>query len=626
MRHAGGIGSRNDPYRLLLLKGIHKGIQRMRTQRTSSLLLSVALLAVGAAAMYGQGSDNRLVVASQNGDLQAVRDLIATEASVNEPGPDGSTALLWAAYHSDLDMARALISAGADVDTPNAYGIAPLLQASRTGDAAMIGALLGGGASIESLHPDGETALMAASRSGNLDAVTLLLDAGADVHSADTFQEQTALMWAAAEGHTDVVGALLRHGADPDHKARVTTIEERKHADHASGGFTALHFAVRNGHEAVVKALIEASADPTLTNEDGATPTVIAVINDRFDLVRTLLDLGADPDDGALYFAVDMHDATSDMRAHDGSRLRADHDNAMNALDLVELLLDRGADPNKPFIGQLHSTTLCCAPKINSSPFFRAAIASDVEVLKLMIDHGAEVEWSPVEPEKEEDDDAEGGRGNANVGRTPIMVALNGGRGAPFAAGPGFTRLGPPPFREESNRGPLDAIKVLLAAGADPNVKTPDDSTPLHMAVEARQVAIIRELVAAGADLDAVNDENLTPLLLAEEPPPPPPPGNNNDARTYRRPQDTREEVIAAVRELMGLGPDDPAPVPPPLPEDTEEEEADGAGDSEDTSFPPGDSDESGENEDETVSEDKTISEEVEDASGDAEPRLPVAQ
>jgi hypothetical protein len=167
------------------------------------------------------------------------------------------------------------------------------------------------------------------------------------------------------------------------------------------------------------------------------------------------------------------------------------------------------------------------------------------------------------------------------------MVAMNGGRGAGFAVGPGFTRLGPPPFREESNREPLDAIKMLLAAGADPNVKTPDGSTPLHMAADARQVAIIRELVAAGANLDAVDSENLTPLLLAEKPVPPPPPGNNTDTRTYRRPQDTREEVIAALRDLMGLGPDDPAPVPPPLPEDPEEDDApendgEGAGDADD--------------------------------------------
>jgi ankyrin repeat protein len=590
----------------------------MWTKRKSSFLLSVVLLAAGTAGMYGQVRDNRLAAAARDGDLQEVRSLIAAQVSVNEPGPDGSTALLWATYHSDVEMTQALIDAGADVDTPNTYGIAPLLQASRTGDAALVGALLASGASPESLHPDGETALMAASRSGNLEAVRLLLDAGAELNVVETFQEQTALMWASAEGHVEVVDALLRLGADPNRNARVTTIEERKHADHATGGFTALHFAVRNGHEAVVKTLIEAGADPALTNGDGATPAMIAIINDRFDLAKTLLDLGADPDDGMLYFAVDMHDATTDMRAHDGSRLRADRDNALTAQDLVELLLERGADPNKPFVGQLHSTTLCCAPKINSSPFYRAAVASDVDVLKLMIEHGAEVEWSPAKVETEEEEDAAGGRGNANAGRTPIMVTMNGGKGASFAAGPGFTRLGPPPFREESNREPLDAIKVLLAAGADPNVKTPDDSTPLHMAVKALQVAIIQDLVAAGADLDAVDKENLTPLLLAEKPPEPPPPGNNNDARTYRRPQDTREDVIAAVRELMGLGPDDPAPVPPPLPEDPEEnaEGAEDLEDSEGTADTAGDSDESEENEDDEVAR----------ASNDSEPQEPVAQ
>jgi hypothetical protein len=75
-----------------------------------------------------------------------------------------------------------------------------------------------------------------------------------------------------------------------------------------------------------------------------------------------------------------------------------------------------------------------------------------------------------------------------------------------------------------------------------------------------------RALVAAGARLDAVNKDNLTPLQLAEKPEPPPPPGNNTDSRTYRAPRDSREDVIAALRELMGLGPDDPTPVPPAPP------------------------------------------------------------
>ncbi len=95
-------------------------------------------------------------------------------------------------------------------------------------------------------------------------------------------------MWAAAEGHADVVKTLLEAGADPNRKARVTTIDDRKHADHATGGFTALMFAARNGHEEVATALVKGGADPKLTNGDGATAMVIAIVNDRFDLASTL--------------------------------------------------------------------------------------------------------------------------------------------------------------------------------------------------------------------------------------------------------------------------------------------------------------------------------------------------
>ncbi len=556
---------------------------RPSLRRTLRWLLASGLsLATVVPAMRGQAaSEPALVAAARNDDVRTVRALLAKRADVNEAAPDGSTALLWAAYNSNVDMARALIAAGARVDAANHYGITPLFQASRAGDAPLIGVLLAAGADPDAAQSDGVTPLMAAARTGHLDAVRLLIEAGADVNAADTYQQETALMWAAAEGHAAVVRALLEAGADPNARGRLTTIEERKHADHPTGGMTALMFAARNGHEDVVRALVAGGADLRLTNGDGITATSIAIVNDWFDLANTLLDLGADPDDGALYFAVDMHDATTDMRAHDGSRLRPTHRNKLTALDLVKILLDRGADPNKPFVGQLHSTTLCCDPEVNSSPFFRAAIASDVEALKLMIAHGARVDWSPSEVKKEKKGDAAaggGGRGvNANVGKTPLMMAMVGGRGAPFAAGPGFERLGPPPFREPSNRDPTEAVKVLLAAGADPNVKAPDGSTPLHQAVQARQVAIIRALVAAGAKLDAVNKDNLTPLLLAEKPEPPPPPGNNTDPNIYRPKRDSREAVIAALRELMGLGPNDPAPVPPPLP--AEEKKGDGKAD-----------------------------------------------
>ncbi len=550
----------------------------------ASRWLAVPLLWVLVAlpVMHGRAAgDSPIVVAARDNDEQAVRTLIADRADVGETAADGSTALLWAAYHANVGMAQALLAAGATADEPNRYGVTPLLQAGRTGDVALIDALLKAGADPRRAYPSTETPLMAAARAGRADAVRLLLEAGADPNATDQYQQQTPLMWAAADGHAETIGVLLGAGADPNVQARQTTLEERKHADHPTGGFTPLMFAVRNGHEAAVRTLLGGGADPDLENGDGLTAMAVAILNDRFDLATVLLDLGADANDGSsLYFAVDMHDATTDMRAHDGSRLRADHANRHGALDLVRMLLEHGADPNRPFVGQIHNTTLCCAPQINSSPFFRAAQAADVEAMKLLLAHGAEVDWTPAEIKKADDGDDAGGAGrgmNANVGKTPVMLAMVGGRGAPFAAGPGFERLSAPPFREPSNRSTADAVQVLLAAGADPNVIAPDGSTPLHQAVQARQVPIIRALVAAGARLDAVNGDNLTPLLLAEKPEPPPPPGNNTDARAYRPARDTREDVIAALRDLMGLGPDDPAPVPPPAPDAEATDDAEAA-------------------------------------------------
>src|SRR5665213_1427900 len=448
--------------------------------------------------------------AARADDLSEVRKLIKDHGDVNTAANDGSSALLWAAYHSDVEMTKALLAAGATVDAANHYGVTPLLQASRN-------------------------------------------------------------------GNVEVMRALLDAGADPNLKAHISTITERSHADHPSGGFTALMFAVRNGHEDVAKALIAGGADLKLTNADGASAAIVAIVNGRFELAKEFIELGSDPNDGSLFFAVDMHDATTDMRAHDGSRLQPNHPNKLTALGLVKVLLDLKADVNKPFVGALHSTTLCCGASINSSPFYRAATAADVEVLKLMLAprtsaNAAKIEWSPAEIKPK---DGKGpGRPNPNAGRTPLMAAIKGGQGAPIAGGPGFTRIGPPVFREPGSRDPIEAIQLLLAAGANPNVKAADGSTPLHQAVQEEHVGMIRALAAAGGKLDAVNKDNLTPLLLAEAPKKPNP-ADMGDLDVYKPKRNSKEEVVAALRELMHLGPNDPAPQPPPLPKEADKKAAD---------------------------------------------------
>jgi uncharacterized protein len=507
-----------------------------------------------------------VVDAARADDLPAVRKLIKEQADVNRTANDGGSALLWAAFHSNEEMTKALLAAGATVDAANHFGVTPLLQASRNGDAQVIKTLLDAGADPTRWHPEGETPLMAASRTGNVDAVRLLISHGAFINAVDPFQEETALMWASAEGHVEVVKALLAAGADPNLKAHVSTITERKNADHPSGGFTALMFAARNGHEDVVKALAGGGADLKLTNADGATATIIAIVNARYDLAKELLDLGADPNDGSLFFAVDMHDATTDMRAQDATRLQPDHPNHLTSLILVKALLDLNADVNKPFSGALHSTSMCCNTTVNSSPFYRAATAADVEVLKLLIAKGAKLEWSPSEI-KPKDGKKAGPGANANAGKTAVMAAIKGGNGAPVQGGPGYSRTGPPVYREPGSREPLEALNLLLAAGANPNAKAADGSTPLHQAVEARQVAMIRALAAAGGSLDAVNKDNLSPLAAAIKAKDTPEVASvMGDPGLYKRKRDSHEDVIAALRELMHLGPNDPVPAPPPAP------------------------------------------------------------
>ena len=516
--------------------------------------MPVSVLALSLCLCWNAASAEGLVAAARDGDLAALRNLIDAGEAVNEAASDGSTAALWAAYQADAEMIALLAAAGADFDQPNRFGVTPLLQAARMGDAATVRALLDGGADIEAASLHGETPLMAAARTGSVPAVRALLESGSDPDAVEDYEGQTALMWAAAEGHADVVTVLLEAGADPDLKARVNELTERSpRADFPTGGMTAAMFAAREGHEDVLARLAAGGADLSLTNGDGATAMTVAIVNDRFDLAAAMLGMGATPDNASLYHAVLMRDATTDWLAKDGSRWRADYDNELSALDLIRVLLEAGGDPNAVFVGQMHSTSMCCDTMESGTPFYRAAVAADVAALELLIEHGADVEWTP-----EAIEDAPRGA-NSNAGRSPLVAAMNGGNGVGMAGGPGDIREGEdPPFREPGNRTPADAMKVLLEAGADPNRATASDSTLLHDAARARDLDAIRVLAEHGAVLDALNGDGLTALDVAEgrraEGAAPPrgfggfgglgPGGPGAD-----RP--TEEQVAALLRELM---------------------------------------------------------------------------
>ncbi|HEX7000028.1 MAG TPA: ankyrin repeat domain-containing protein [Gammaproteobacteria bacterium] len=101
-----------------------------------------------------------------------------------------------------------------------------------------------------------------------------------------------------------------------------------------------------------------------------------------------------------------------------------------------------------------------------------------------------------------------------------------------------------------SNRNPLDAVKLLLEAGADPNAKTPEGQSVLHLAATEGKLDIVRALAEGGADLQIKNGDGLTALQVVEkqEPRPPPPPAG---ALAGEEQGAQPAEVAALLRELM---------------------------------------------------------------------------
>jgi hypothetical protein len=134
----------------------------------------------------------------------------------------------------------------------------------------------------------GFTPLSAATRSGDLDTVRFLLDQGADV-GARTKSGYTALYGAASwPDNAAIVSLLLDHGADPKTKVEISGL--------AADVFTPVMAAAMRGDVEALKPLLDRAADVNIQGGDfGRTALLMATTTGREDVVKLLLDKGADP-------------------------------------------------------------------------------------------------------------------------------------------------------------------------------------------------------------------------------------------------------------------------------------------------------------------------------------------
>ncbi len=455
----------------------------MRINSRSVIGVGLCLLAAaGVAGAAAPADDLSLVEAARQQQAAAVRGLLAEGAPVNASRADGVTPLHWAAQWDDAEIAGLLIDAGANASSADQYGVTPLALACTNASAGMVGRLLEAGADAGAAQANGETVLMTCARSGVGDAVDRLMAAGADVNASEIHHGQTPLMWAAWEGHTDVVEGLIDHGADVD--ARTTT------------GYTALLLAAREGDEAVSRALLDAGADVNAVAGDWTSALVVATIRGHVDYVDLLLSRGADPNIGPGYTPLHWAAGEWDTELNDLSNGVAEGNrwsifgglHAADRLRTVKALLDHGADPNArtnrtpgfgiKVKGHLGNIT-------GGTPFLIAARANDLAVMRLLLEHGAD----PFIP-------------TAN-GTTPLMMAAGVGHE------PGITR--------SAELEAVEAVYLLVELGADVDAVNEAGDTALHGAAwRERADSIVQFLVDRGADMNARNHRNWTPLVIAE--------------------------------------------------------------------------------------------------------------
>jgi uncharacterized protein len=470
----------------------------------------VALLLLAIAAARAGDSDNRLIEAAMQDDLDGVRALLNQHVDVNTAEGDGATALHWAAMRGDPEMVELLLKAGANVKATTRIGAqTPLYMAASNGNAPTVAVLLQAGADANAANTaNGTTALMKAAAAGNADTVKLLLDHGAQVNATEPGYSQNAVMFAAAANRADVIKVLAAHGADLKATSKVTQIRPQKDLDseefpldadlilHAnlppgeagkaalagrravptvSGGLTALILAARDGHTEAAGALLDAGADVNeVSAGDQTSPMVMAIINGHFDVARFLLDHGANPNlanlDGltALYATVDAQWAP----VAGGPAPVTGHEK-VTYLELMQALLDRGANPNARLKRKLwyrpafHDQMWVGTP--GSTAFWRAAQATDLAAMKLLVAKGAD----PKIPSDE--------------GDTALMMA----------AGVGWAGN----FSKNAPDSALDAVRFCVGLGLDVNTQDVTGYTALGGAAWRGDNELVKYLATQGADL-----------------------------------------------------------------------------------------------------------------------------
>ncbi len=411
-----------------------------------------------------------------------------------------------------------------------ATGDLRLIEAVKNGDIAAVRSLLEQHVDVNATQPDGATALAWAAERDDLETADLLIQSGANVNLANE-NGATPLWLAATMASSRMTEKLLGSGANPN-AALVS-------------GETALMAAASTGNIDVVMALVSHGADVNAREIRGSqTALMWATAEKRSEVARYLIEHGADVKNKSkagltpFLFAAQQGDLDSArLLAAAGADISAPGPDGRSPLliasagghePLAIFLLGKGANPNAA--DRLGLTALHYAATAGKLELIKRLLAAEANPNSRAIRERANsgpkstVDYPPV----------------SIVGATPLVLAAEAGNAEAVrllaangadpqlstnekttplivAAGAGvYQDLANDQAQEEWKRRHFETGKVLADLGVDVNAKGENGWTALHAATYMGLDSLIQLLVEKGAKLDVMDDFGQTPLSIAE--------------------------------------------------------------------------------------------------------------
>jgi ankyrin repeat protein len=222
--------------------------------------------------------------------------------------------------------------------------------------------------------------------------------------------------------------------------------------------------------------------------------------SDHLKIAQLLLDAGADVNAADWYGETPLW-AAVDVRNLELGRDGNDRNVRDDALALVERLLEAGANPNarthefphdRRFLVTIGS--VAWVDLTGQTPFLRAAAAGDLDVMRLLLEHGADPNIA------------------TDAGTTPLMVAA----GVNWSVAETY---------DFGNQALFEAVKLAHSLGNDINAVNSMGIAAIHGAANRGANDVIEYLAANGARLDVADAQGRTPLdwaagvFLATHPP-----------------------------------------------------------------------------------------------------------